>query len=153
MDRTINDLSARLYSLNQEIKAAISESRFDEYEDLSGIKSDPRDPDQRQLVREYRDIFDKLETASRAIDYLQRPAADPERLHKNSQGKYETTKKVYSCGSPVEFLITEEIWPDGEPETVEEWRLGRIEHDGTDYYIFGYHDLPLEGLTVRQRED
>lgn len=152
MERNIEGLKKRLYSLTGHIDAALEYADFQEYGDLSGIEYDPRDPEQRLLVSEYQRILELLGEAQGRLEYLQRPTGGLLPLHKNERGRYETTEREYTSGGGIEYLQDVEIYSDGEPETVKEWRRSRVEHDGKDYYIVGERQTPLDGLIVRERE-
>lgn len=83
------------------------------------------------------------------LDYLLAPCTDEHPLVQFPFGYYgyecaSGKSRLLSCGCSVEALI-----PDGEGRP--RWVRSRIEHDGSDYYLFGHHSVPLEGLVVRER--
>jgi hypothetical protein len=151
MERTLQELERRLYALEGSLKSILKYADYENYYDLSGIDYDPRDPDQRLLAHEFRRILDRLEGVQCTLAYLKRPKKAPLPLYKNSRGRYETESREYTSGSGIEYLQEMEAWPDGEPETVKEWKISRIEHNGQDYYIVANGATPLEGLLVRER--
>ena len=151
MERNITELERRLYSLEGSLKSILEYADYNNYDDLSGVDYDPKDPEQRLLAHEFRRILDKLDAVQSTLAYLKRPKKAPLPLHKNARGRYETESREYTSGSGIEYLQDVEAWPDGEPETVKEWRISRIEHNGHDYYIVANGATPLEGLTVRER--
>lgn len=142
---TLKDLLTELYTVNTKIKSIIKASKFDEYDDLSGLNIDYDDPEQRFLVNELRGAMTFLDNASSSISYLQRPIAGEYTLHKNSGGRYECSAHEYTSGNGIEFYFYDQY------EERFTWAASRVEHDGNDYYIVGYKDLSLEGLRVRRR--
>ena len=55
--------------------------------------------------------------------------------------------KGYCCrsGSLIEALL------QGDPGEAPCWVQAKARHDGKDYYLMGYEDIPMEGLSVRVR--
>ena len=90
---------------------------------------------------------DALKTVEEMAAYLSRPIVETSRLWKNGSGLYETTSgRGFSAGSSIEVLV-----PDKCRENSSHWERTRLQHDGKDYYLAGYPDLPLAGLAVRVR--
>ena len=152
--RSISDLYRELTTLNSSIERIIQASRYSEYDDLSGLELDARDPEQRLLREELRSILDHLERASSSISYLSQPIAYSGTLHKQANGRYMLDGYELTSGNGLEALVPCEIYSEEQNDYIEgvEWVASRLEHDGNDYYLVGYRDLQLEGLTARKRE-
>jgi hypothetical protein len=90
--------------------------------------------------------MNKLSDAKRRLDYLSKPVRFTGTLSRNSGGKYELKNgHYYSSGNNIEALINDD------DREYPYWIRSRVEHDGEDYYIVGFKDASLEGLTVRIR--
>lgn len=142
----LKDLVNELYNVNMKIKQIVKASQFEEYDDLSGLNYDSSDPDDAFLLAELRGILEKLDDASRNIDYITRPVKGVYTLHKNRNGRYECSAREFTSGSSIEFYYYNDFYERYE------WAASRVEHDGNDYYIVGYSNLVLEGLMVRLRK-
>lgn len=80
------------------------------------------------------------------VPSLTRPIVETCRLRKGSSVKYQTAQGIfYNCGSSIEALVTDEY------HDVPYWTRTVVEHNGKDYYLVGYKDLSMNGLTVRIR--
>jgi len=63
----------------------------------------------------------------------------------DERGDYRTEEGYcYRRGSLIVVLLQ-----DG--PHVPCWVQTKVEHDGEDYYLIGYDDIPMEGLCVRVR--
>ena len=121
-------------------------STYDEYDDLSGLEINDKDSEQLFLLKELQSIMESLNEVRGRLAYLALPVKEVSRLHKNSDGRYETKSgHCFNSGCRVEALIS-----DGFQE-VPYWVRTSIEHDGKDYYLVGYRQTELEGLKVRLR--
>ena len=132
--------------LNQSITQFLKFSTYMEYDDLSGLDIDFADGEQLLLLDELRRITDQLADVQEYISYLTRPITEVSRLRKGTAGKYRTAKgHFYDCRSSIEALVTDEY------HEVPYWTRTIVEHNGEDYYLVGYKDLPMDGLRVRVR--
>lgn len=133
--------------LNRQITQFLKFSTYTDYDDLSGLDGiDHTDGEQLLLWEELRIIADKLADAQERIAYLARPIVETCRLRKESSGKYRTAQGVlYSCGSSIEALVTDEY------HDAPYWTRTVVEHNGEDYYLIGYKNLSMNGLAVRIR--
>lgn len=152
--KTINELYEELKKLNGSIESIIHASRYSEYDDLSGLECDNKDPEQRLLREELRSVLYHLDLASDNLAYLSQPIGYRGKLHKQSNGRYELDGYELTSGSGLEVLAPCEIWSEEKQDYIEgvEWVASRLEHNGKDYYIVGHNDLELEGLEARKRE-
>lgn len=143
----INKVLGEAQKLKWNIESLLRFSKFESYGDLSGVDIDFEDSEQLFLTEELRDILEKLSDVHWKLKYLSCPVKETSHLHKNCDGRYETSKgHYYTSGQGIEALIT-----DGYPE-VSYWVRTRVEHDGKDYYLVGHSGVSMEGLTVRVRE-
>jgi hypothetical protein len=143
------DLQAALseaVKLNRSISQFLKFSTYTDYDDLSGLDIDFTDGEQLLLWEELRRITDKLADVQEYISYLTRPITEVSRLRKGTSGKYRTAKgHYYDCCSGIEALVTDEY------HDVPYWTRTTVEHNGEDYYLVGYKNLPMNGLRVRVR--
>jgi hypothetical protein len=136
----------QIKDLGGQINDVLRVSTYEEYADLRGLHVDCKDSEQLFLLKELRSILWKLADAAGSIEYLSRPVKETGFLHRNADGEYQTGKGyLYRSGSLIEFLAQEDT--SGVPC----WTVGKVEHDGEDYYLMGYEDIPLDGLHVRVR--
>ena len=132
--------------LNRSITQFLKFSTYTDYDDLSGLDIDFADGEQLLLLDELRRITDQLADVQEYISYLTRPVTEVSRLRKGTAGKYQTAKgHFYDCRSSIEALVTDEY------HEVPYWTRTIVEHNGEDYYLVGYKDLPMDGLRVRVR--
>jgi hypothetical protein len=142
----LRQIFAEAVQFNQGITRFLKASTYFEYSDLSGLDPDTRDSEQLLLWDELRFITEKLADVQERITYLTRPVAEVSRLRKDTTEKYRTAKgRCYDCRSGIEALVTDEY------RDVPYWSQTIVEHDGRDYYLAGFKELPLDGLTVRVR--
>lgn len=139
---TIKDLQSKLNVVNQELKDIIKQSRFNEYNDLSGLKYDSESAEELLLVDEFRSVMNKLDEASSTIEYLNKPIRKKGVLSKGCNGRYFYDGRELTCGCCIEALVlVDDVW---------KWMTTRMEHDGRDYYLVGYKGN-INGLCVRER--
>lgn len=133
--------------LNGRIRGLLGVSTYEKYDDLSGLSIDYKDGEQLFLQTELREIMEKLSDVAGRIEYLSRPVRETSRLHKNRNGRYETESgHCYTGGSGIEALVKDNF------QEVPYWVWTSVEHDGKDYYLIGYKNVQMDGLTVRVRE-
>lgn len=145
----MNDLEKILSSassISTMIGELFKKSNYKDYDDLSSLKIDYNDAEQLLLLDEFKGILDKLESAKRDIDYLNRPVTYTGFLQKNSRDRYETGNKEFTSGNGVEVLIYDDFYEK------KHWVKTRVGHDGEDYYLVGYRDIQMQGLDVRIRD-
>ena len=153
----LKGLSDEMIKVKKQIETMLSITGYLDYDDLSGL-SDYKQietADERQKLEEYRHILYKLEEVQSTLEYLERHIREMGTLRKNSQGRYETESGYcYTSGSGIEFLRTEEVcnFDTNKWEKVGIWTTSRVESKAGDYYIVGYPEVGLSGLTVRVRK-
>ncbi len=144
--KDLRELLERSQKLNTDIKRLLKESTYLEYEDLSELDIDYKDAEQLLLQEQLWKVMQELEDVSDRLDYLALPVREVSRLHKNSDGRYETKSGHYfTSGCRVEALVSDGF------RMVPYWVRTSIEHDGKDYFLAGYQEVKLEGLKVRLR--
>lgn len=144
--KDLGELLERSQKLNTEIKRLLKESTYLEYDDLSGLDIDYKDAEQLLLQEQLWKVMQELEDVSDRLDYLALPIKEVSRLHKNSDGRYETKNGHYfTSGCRVEALISDGF------RMVPYWVRTSIEHNGEDYFLAGYQEVELEDLKVRLR--
>ncbi len=136
----------QMKGLKCRIEDILNVTTYDEHADLRGLHVDHEDSDQLFQLKELQAIMRKLADIGGSIEYLFRPVQENSTLHKDENGEYRTEKGFrYRSGSLIEVLLPE---ADGENSC---WVQTKVEHDGEDYYLIGYDDIPMEGLHVRVR--
>ena len=148
---TLQTIFKRLADIDCQFQTLIREIGMDDDYELGDVITPNRaDPDERFLFNELSDLMSPLCRLHRELLYLLMPCSDAQVLKKYPNGRYGydirpfEEGRTFSCGSPLEALIYDE---DGNPR----WVSSRIEHNGMDYYLYGYSDVPLNGLTIRER--
>ncbi len=136
----------QMKGLKCRIDEIFSVTTYDEHADLRGLHVDHKDSDQLFQLRELQKIMRKLADIGSSIEYLFRPVQETSTLHKDENGEYRTEKGYcYRSGSLIEALLQDES------NEVPCWVQAKVEHDGEDYFLVGYGDIPMEGLRVRVR--
>lgn len=149
-------LSDEMAKLKKQIETVLYISDYRDCDDLSGLDDykQIKTADERQQLEEYRSILYKLDEVQSTLAYYERPIREVGTLHLNSQGRYETESGYYyTSGSGIEFLRTEEVYNyDTDTwEDAEVWTSSRVESKNGEYYIVGFPNVELSGLTVRAR--
>jgi hypothetical protein len=145
----MNDMEKLLSSagkISREIEEFLRTADYENYDDLSGLKIDYEDENQLLLLNEFKGILEKLDSVKSDINYLNRPIKSTGILHKNNRGRYETEFREYSSGYGIEAFIYDEYFEKNR------WVITRVEHNGRDYYLVNYRNVPMEGLKVRIRK-
>lgn len=145
---TVQELDEMLRKLGVGIKEVVKATKYDEYEDWSCIKDydNITDPDQLQLLDEYRTALHHLCDIHYTLQYQQREIIGEGILSKNSRGYFEDKHREYHCGHIIEFYFYDD-WDEKW-----KWRTSRVEHNGERYYIVGNPKIELNGLRVRHRK-
>ena len=154
--KTLKDLQEEMHQLSFQIDKILNYSDYRYADDLSEIKYNKKNPDDLLLIDEYRSILEKLSEVQCQLKYLSLSVDFTDTLTIQPDGKYESqdNEVCFPSGSIIEFLTTEEVMgEDGHFKEVSCWRISRIEYDKDGYYIVGYKDVNLNGLTVRFRKN
>ena len=146
---TIDKIYDILTDFDAEIAGVLSDTGFccGSYSDDTDF--DPFDPEKLYRLREAGKILKHLEKAHEGLAWMKKPSRGPYQLHKQENGRYgvrlmDGSLKEFCCGDTVEALLGGSC---GEIR----WAKTRIEHNGDDYYLYGFPWEKMEGMMVRER--
>lgn len=120
-------------------------------EGLWGQVCPPADPAQDSFLRQQTgDLLEALAFFHAGLCYLKTPVSGEYQLERFPNGRYgfwggTGGLHLLSCGTSIEAKLHDS---QGRPC----WVKSRIEHNGSDYFLWERPDIPLSGLTVRERE-
>lgn len=137
----MDQVKAALERLKPRMEEAIRETQRLEEE----TSRDALSPEQHFEFEQLLGIGERLEEALARWNYLQKPVVAEGFLRKNENGRYEIEGREFTSGESVEVLISD---PDFDETT---WVRTRVEHNGENYYLVGYEEVPMDGLMARQR--
>ena len=147
---TLEDVFCRLHGIDQAAQALIREAGFSfDTGFAEDITLPPDNPDTRFLKESIELLLDPLEEMHSLLSYLETPASPEYVLEKFQNGRYgyrngNGSRREFSCGQTLEARIMDSCG-------CLRWVKTRIEHDGDDYFLIGHGNIPLAGLTVRER--
>lgn len=152
----IKSLESSLNKLNSSIADILNQSHFTDYDDLSGLdnyEAIKQNPDSLQLLDEYMSILYKLQDISYTLDCFKKPIKESGYLVKGSNGRYSLNGIELSSGYGLEYLCTtdDRYYNYDADNNYSYWKVGRIEHNGTDYYIVGCSAEDITTVRVRIR--
>lgn len=130
---------------NLNIGSILRKSTYEQYDDLSGLTINLKDPNQLLLWYELQGMVEKLASVKSRADYLSKEVKSMGKLRKNSRDRYELDGKEFTCGDRIEALVDDGFY------RVPYWTVTSVEHDGQDYYLVGNKNVKLQGLKVRIR--
>lgn len=148
---TFDDVFEQLDAINRAAASLLEATGFHPDEGLLGAVCPLRDPAQDIFLREFTEnMLEFLEQLHDELTYLKSPVSGEYRLDPFPDGRYGFLDKdgiihSLSCGKTIEAKIHDRYGRLC-------WTRCRVEHDGSDYYLWGHMDIPLTGLTVRERE-
>ena len=136
---TFKDVFGRLDAIDREAVSLLEAAGFHSDEGPGETVRPLRDPAEDIFLREFTENL--LESLELSREY---------RLELFPDGRYgffdrDGTARRLSCGKVIEAKILDRYGR-------ERWTRCRVEHDGSDYYLWGHMDIPLAGLTIRERE-
>lgn len=147
---TLNDIFERLYVIDRAAQALLSETGFTRDDtSLSQVCPKPEDPDDMFLRDRAQNLLEPFETLHEELLYLRTPTHGEYTLQLFPDGRYgyrddDSRIHIFTCGTTLEAKI-----PDNYGR--QRWIRTRIEHDGSDYFLWGHGLIPLSGLTIRER--
>ena len=146
----LKQVLAKLTKINYHIKTVMKESTYDKYDDMSGLEINYNNPEQLMLLDELRSVMDKLYDIKHNIEYLNKPISYTGILSKSDDGRYELSNRDrFASGYTIEFLLVgSHFFSTYEADA---WVKTRVEHDGSEYYLFGYKEISMDGLIARIR--
>ena len=148
---TFKDVFGRLDAIDREAVSLLEAAGFHPDEGLGGTVCPLRDPAEDIFLREFTEnLLESLELLHEELTYLGSPVSREYRLELFPDGRYgffdrDGTARRLSCGKVIEAKILDRYGR-------ERWTRCRVEHAGSDYYLWGHMDIPLAGLTIRERE-
>lgn len=148
---TLENIFDRLSAIDRQIQPLIRELGMnDDCGPWVNIALNKSDPDEMFLYHELHALTIPFLRLHQKLAYLHLPCTGPHVLRLFPNGRYGYEGQPYaeahtlSCGTPVEALITDK---NGHLR----WACSRIEHDDTDYFLYGHRDISLNGLVIRER--
>ncbi|SGO61961.1 Uncharacterised protein [Mycobacterium tuberculosis] len=139
----MDQVRATLKRLEHKLEEAVQETRRMEEE----TSQDALSPEQRLEYEQLLGIGTRLEEALTRWKYLQKPVVAEGFLRKNERGRYEIDDRFeFTSGQSIEVLVSD---PNFDETT---WVKTRVEHNGQDYYLVGYEEIPMDGLMARERD-
>ena len=148
---TFHDVFEQLASIDKADTSLLKAAGFHPDEGLLEAVPPLRDPAEDLFLRDLTEnMLESLAQLHEEFTYLKSPVCGEFLLKPFPDGRYGFSDKAgrvhsLSCGRTIEAKIHDRY---GRPC----WRRCRIEHDGSDYYLWGHSDITLNGLTVRERE-
>ncbi len=150
MTMTMQNVFERLDSIGRESEKLIEDTGFDLYDGLwENVRHLPDACDDAFFRHKAEEILGYLSGISRELRYLGKPTHGEHTLEKLPNGRYGYPDagngfRTFTSGSCLEAKVCD-VCGDYR------WVESSIEHNGEDYYLVGFNDLPLEGLAVRER--
>lgn len=141
-DKNILNALAKMTKLNGEVKSLLKDIMYDRYGDLSGLEINDQ-PNELFLKNELITAAEYLDNFRRTINYLTREVNCLGSLSVDENGRYCLNEHVYTCGSSIEFLFSD--------DDNEYWVSSRVEYTDNHYYIVGFKNMSMDNLTVRTR--
>lgn len=147
---TLFDVFDRLQTLDQAAFSLLRDTGFQSEEGLGGSVCPLPDGAEDTFLRgQAEELLDSLLWIHTVLRYLERPPHGEHTLQPFPDGRYgyldnDGNGHTFTCGSPLEAKLHG-------PCSQQYWVRTRIEHDGSDYFLWGYRGVPLSGLTVRER--
>ena len=148
---TFKDVFGQLKAIDRAAVSLLEAAGFHPDEGLGGTVCPLRDPAEDLFLREFTEnLLESLELLHEELTYLDSPVSREYRLEPFPDGRYgffdrDGTARRLSCGKVIEAKILDRYGR-------ERWTRCRVEHDGSDYYLWGHMDIPLAGHTIRERE-
>ena len=148
---TFDDVFEQLAAIDRQAVSLLEAAGFHSDEGLGGAVRPLRDSAQDIFLRDLTEnMLDSLQLLHEELSYLKSPVCGEYRLEPFPDGRYgffdkEGRRHLFSCGKAIEAKIKDRYGR-------QRWVRSRLEHDGSGYYLWGHLDIPLAGLTVRERE-
>lgn len=148
---TIQDVWKQLEQIDRATVSLFRETGFSAADGLGSQVCHLADTYEDSFVRSSIErILDALTQIHEELCYLGKPSHGEHTLKKFPNGRYgysggDGAPHTFTCGECLEAKISDPY--DGQKR----WVPSRIEHDGQDYYLAGFRDMPLNGLTIRER--
>ena len=147
---TLYDVFERLLTLDQAASSLLRDTGFQSEEGLgTPVCPLPDEAEDAFLRGQAEELLDSLEWIHAVLRYLKQPLRGEYTLEPFPGGRYgyfdnDGDEHIFTCGKALEAKIHE-------PCDQQRWVRTRFEHDGSDYFLWGYRSVPLSGLTIRER--
>ena len=148
---TFDDVFKQLAAIDKAAVSLLTAACFYPDEGLRGSMRPLADPAKDSFLRHRTgNLLQSLALLHKEFRYLTSPVSGEYHLERFPNGRYgffdgNGNMHVLSCGKTIEAKPHDS---HGRPC----WVKSRIEHDGNDYFLWGYPGIPLAGLTIRERE-
>lgn len=147
---TFQELFDRLGRIDREAASLLEEAGYYSEEGLGGSVHALGDALEDAFLREQaEDLLEPFEILHEELRYLMRPVHGAYTLEQFPNGRYgyydeDGKEHCFTCGDSFEAKICNKYgrWA---------WNRVRMEHDGVDYFLRCFGDVPLCGLKVRER--
>ena len=145
---TFDDVFKQLHAIDRAAASLLEAAGFHPDEGLGGTVRPLKDPAQDIFLRELTEnLLESLGQLHEELAYLTSPVSGEYRLEPFPDGRYgffdrDGKRHSLSCGRTIEAKIHDRYGR-------QRWERCRIEHDGSDYYLWGHPDITL---TVRERK-
>ena len=147
---TINHIFERLCSIDRDAQALLDQTGFTSDNGLGPqVRQNPDDPDERFLRDNAASLLSTFVELHEELRYLRTPTHGEYTLQLFPNGRYgyyseDGRKHIFTCGKTLEAKIHDNYGR-------QQWVRSRIEHDGSDYFLWEHGLVPLSGLTIRER--
>lgn len=147
---TLYDVFERLRSLDRTASSLLLDTGFQSPEGLAFSVCPLQDEAEDAFLRgQAEELLELLERLHKVLRCLKRPPHGAFTLKQLQSGRYGYSDKdgkehSFTCGKPLEAKVYD---PYHQPR----WVRTRIEHNGSDYFLWNYPSIALSGLTVRER--
>ena len=148
---TFDDVFKQLAAIDKAAVSLLTAACFYPDEGLRGSVRPLADPAQDSFLRHRTgNLLQSLALLHKEFRYLTSPVSGEYHLERFPNGRYgffdgNGNMHALSCGKTIEAKLHDR---HGRPC----WVKSRIEHDGNDYFLWGYPGIPLAGLTIRERK-
>lgn len=146
---TFDDVFEQLAAIDKAAVPLLKTAASHLDEGLRGSVRPLADTAQDSFLREQTEnLLESLALFHAEFCYLTSPVSGEYQLTLFPNGRYgffNGNIHTFSCGKAIEAKLHDS---HGRPC----WVKSRIEHDGSGYFLWEHPDIPLTGLTVRERE-
>ncbi len=147
---TLDDVFSRLWDIDHAAQKLLRDAGFSYdtgFAENVCLPSD--DPDCRFRKESAELLLEPLEEMHEQLSYLKAPASREYVLQRFPGGRYgyldeKGYRHPFTCGHMLEAMVDDGY---GHPR----WVRARIEHDGSGYFLHGHREIPLDGLSIRER--
>lgn len=146
---TFDDVFEQLAAIDKAAVPLLKTTASHPDEGLRGYVRPLADTAQDSFLREQTEnLLESLALFHAEFCYLTSPVSGEYQLTLFPNGRYgffDGNIHTLSCGKAIEAKLHDS---HGRPC----WVKSRVEHDGNDYFLWGYPGIPLAGLTIRERK-